>query len=63
MWTQQAYIKASNTDVGDEFGVSVALDDGTLAVGANGEDSARADDPGDNDNNDSGAVYIRRVEP
>ena len=33
---QEAYIKASNTDLGDQFGTSVSLsDDGeTLAVGA-----------------------------
>src|SRR6266545_3194003 len=41
-WTQQAYIKASNPDAGDQFGTSVALssDGNTLAVGATGEDSA-----------------------
>src|SRR5262249_37425469 len=35
-WVQQAYIKASNTDEGDQFGTSVALsaDGSTLAVGA-----------------------------
>ena len=45
-WSQQAYVKASNTgeqDDGDTFGYAVALsDDGnTLAVGAPGEDSGR----------------------
>ena len=42
-WTQQAYIKASNAEAGDQFGTSVALssDGNTLAVGAIGEDSAR----------------------
>lgn len=41
-WTQQFYVKASNTDAGDAFGASVALsrDGSTLAVGATGEDSA-----------------------
>src|SRR5207249_4476945 len=35
-WSQQAYVKASNTGVGDQFGFSVALsgDGSTLAVGA-----------------------------
>jgi hypothetical protein len=35
-WTQEAYVKASNTDAGDAFGHSVALssDGATLAVGA-----------------------------
>jgi len=42
IWSQQAYVKASNTEAGDFFGVSVSLsDDGnTLAVGAYGEDSS-----------------------
>jgi len=41
-WNQQAYVKASNTEAGDQFGVSLALsaDGNTLAVGAIGEDSA-----------------------
>src|SRR6266850_1131045 len=41
-WSQQAYVKASNTESGDAFGGSVALsDDGsTLAVGASGEASS-----------------------
>ena len=41
-WSQQAYIKASNTGAGDEFGTSVVFDgDGnTLVVGAVGEDSS-----------------------
>lgn len=38
-WTQQAYIKASNSQTGDEFGYSVALSGDTLVVGAIGEDS------------------------
>ena len=40
-WIQQAYIKASNTGAGDQFGQSVSLsgDGNTLAVGAFGEAS------------------------
>lgn len=40
-WAQQAYVKASNTGVGDIFGYRVALsqDGNTLAVGAPGESS------------------------
>ena len=36
IWSQQAYVKASNRGNGDEFGISVALsgDGNTLAVGA-----------------------------
>ena len=35
-WTQQAYVKASNTDANDGFGTSVSLngDGNTLAVGS-----------------------------
>ena len=63
-WSQQAYIKASNTDAGDLFGISVSLsDDGnTLAVGAMREDSDTDGvntTPNDNSQaNDSGAAYI-----
>jgi PKD domain/FG-GAP repeat len=65
VWSQQAYLKASNADeVGDEFGGSaVALDgDGnTLAVGARGEDSCAPGINGDQTNNgcrNAGAVYV-----
>ncbi|MEN9577113.1 MAG: hypothetical protein RJA70_122 [Pseudomonadota bacterium] len=60
-WTQQAYIKASNTGAYDQFGVSVALDGDTLAVGAYGEDSNSTWIGGDQTNNStesSGAVYV-----
>ncbi len=40
VWSQQAYIKASNTEGGDGFGGSIALSGDTLVVGAGGEDSA-----------------------
>jgi hypothetical protein len=63
IWTHQAYIKATNTDVGDLFGNAVALsgDGNTLAVGAPGEDSNATGIGGDATNNtalDSGAVYL-----
>jgi len=74
-WTQQAYIKASNTGTagtaesfgdGDQFGVSLALsDDGrTLAIGAITEDSAAAGINGnqaDNSATSAGAVYVFSV--
>ncbi|HEY0986095.1 MAG TPA: DUF4215 domain-containing protein, partial [Kofleriaceae bacterium] len=58
-WTQQAYIKASNADEGDAFGVAVALstDGATLAVGAREENSATSD-PGDETAPSAGAVYV-----
>jgi FG-GAP repeat len=57
VWSQQAYLKASNTEANDGFGVSLALDGDTLAVGATGEASA---DGNQTDNNapNSGAVYV-----
>jgi hypothetical protein len=62
-WRQQAYVKASNTGVGDEFGWSVALsaDSATLAVGAPREDSNATGIDGnqaDNSATNSGAVYL-----
>ena len=63
IWSQQAYIKASNTDAGDRFGFSVSLDyDGnSLAVGARQEDSSVKGIDGaqnNNNSNDTGAVYV-----
>ncbi|MFV8755138.1 integrin [Nannocystaceae bacterium ST9] len=62
-WTQQAYIKASNTDAGDYFGNALMLsDDGrTLAVGAHAESSSTAGIDGDSSDNSmslAGAVYV-----
>ena len=64
-WSQQAYLKASNTDASDQFGISVALsaDGNTLAVGAVGEaSSARNTDTtpnqADNRSSNAGAVYV-----
>jgi hypothetical protein len=60
-WSEQGYLKASNTQADDEFGSAVALsaDGSTLAVGAHREDSAGAA-AGESDNSaeSSGAVYI-----
>ena len=62
-WSQQAYIKASNTDNGDSFGISVSLssDGNTLAIGATGEGSNVTGVDGDQTNNSaaaSGATYV-----
>jgi acyl-[acyl carrier protein]--UDP-N-acetylglucosamine O-acyltransferase len=60
-WSQQAYLKASNTDTTDLFGYSVALSGDTLAVGANAEDSDATGVNGDQSSNaagNSGAVYV-----
>jgi hypothetical protein len=62
-WTQDAYVKASNTGAFDSFGCSVALSANgtTLAVGARYEDSAATGLDGDGANDDArdaGAAYV-----
>ena len=62
-WAQRAYIKASNADVGDEFGSALALsvDGRLLAVGAHNEGSSSrgiGGNPADNSAPQSGAVYL-----
>jgi hypothetical protein len=60
-WTQQAYLKASNTETSDFFGVSVAISGNTVVVGAYGEDSAATGVNGSQAGNgatDSGAAYV-----
>jgi FG-GAP repeat len=60
-WTQQAYIKASNTEASDQFGTSLAVFEDTLAVGAIRESSAATGINGDQTNNradGAGAVYV-----
>ena len=60
-WSQQAYLKASNTDVNDYFGTSIAISRDTLAVGAQGEGSGAKGVNGSEDDNSapySGAVYV-----
>ncbi|MDB6133335.1 MAG: Integrin alpha beta-propellor repeat protein [Verrucomicrobiales bacterium] len=61
VWTQQAYLKASNTGTGDFFGNSVSISGNTAAVGARLEDSHATGVNGDQTSNnyyDSGAVYV-----
>ncbi|WP_052572936.1 choice-of-anchor D domain-containing protein [Haloferula sp. BvORR071] len=61
IWTQQAYLKASNTEAGDRFGCSVAISGDTLVVGARWEDSAATGVNGDQSNNlasAAGAAYV-----
>ncbi|MFO0875182.1 MAG: hypothetical protein U0575_14595 [Phycisphaerales bacterium] len=60
-WTQQAYLKASNTDAGDLFGVAVAVSGNTIVVGAALEQSSATGVNGnqaDNSADDSGAAYV-----
>ncbi len=61
IWTQQAYLKASNTGAGDGFGDSVAVSGDTVVVGASGEDSNATGvdgNQGDNSASHSGAAYV-----
>ncbi len=62
-WSQQAYLKASNVEAGDQFGHAVAISGDTIAVGALEEDSGLIDDMADNSKVDSGAVYIFERDP
>jgi len=61
-WTQQAYVKASNTGDGDQFGTAVALsgDGSTFAVGAPTESSSGTgiNSPSDELASGSGAAYV-----
>ncbi|MDH5301222.1 MAG: cadherin-like beta sandwich domain-containing protein [Gammaproteobacteria bacterium] len=57
------YLKASNTDVGDEFGHALAMDGQTLVIGARHEDGDSLADgvPSGHDNNNAvnaGGVYV-----
>jgi hypothetical protein len=63
LWSQQAYVKPSNTDPEAFFGVAVALseDGGVLAVGAYGEGSTSTGVAGSQDDNAAesfGAIYL-----
>lgn len=61
VWTQQAYLKASNTGNFDAFGESVAIWGDTIVIGAHGEDSDAIGINGNQNNNnldDSGAAYV-----
>ncbi|MBK8432932.1 MAG: hypothetical protein IPL28_17275 [Chloroflexi bacterium] len=63
IWSQQAYLKASNTDEGDYFGSAVTIAGDLVAVGAYGEASNATGVNGDQGNNSafiSGAVYLNR---
>lgn len=60
-WSQQAYLKASNTDAADQFGTAVAVSSDTVVVGAIRESSNATGVNGDQDNNNaapSGAAYV-----
>jgi uncharacterized repeat protein (TIGR01451 family) len=60
-WSQQAYLKASNTGATDEFGYSVAISGDAVVAGAFGEDSTATGVNGnqaDNSASESGGAYV-----
>lgn len=60
-WAHQAYLKASNTRIGDSFGTSVAISGDTVVVGAYQEDSNASGVNGDQTNSsrpNSGSAYV-----
>ncbi|MEE2887207.1 MAG: FG-GAP repeat protein, partial [Planctomycetota bacterium] len=56
-WSQQSYLKASNTDRDDFFGSAVAIDGDTLVIGAHGEDGDNTI-PKNNGATFAGAAYV-----
>ncbi|MFO0504688.1 MAG: IPT/TIG domain-containing protein, partial [Acidobacteriota bacterium] len=65
-WSQQAYLKASNTGSGDFFCFSVAISGDTVVVGAYGEDSNATGvngTQGDNSASTAGAAYVFTLHP
>jgi hypothetical protein len=60
-WSQQAYLKASNTDAGDFFGGAIAISGDTVVVGAIGERSNATGVNGDETDDSlpgAGAAYV-----
>ncbi|TGL67429.1 hypothetical protein EHQ74_04755 [Leptospira levettii] len=63
-WSEQAYLKPSNTGANDQFGISLAISGETIAVGAYFEDSNQTNitngspAPANEGATDAGAVYV-----
>jgi hypothetical protein len=60
-WSQQAYLKASNTGTGDHFGRGLAIEGDTIVIGAPLEQSNAKGVNGlqtDNSADDAGAAYV-----
>jgi hypothetical protein len=61
IWTQSAYIKASNTGIDDHFGYSVGISADTIVTGARNENSNATGINGDQTDNsfqEAGAAYV-----
>ena len=66
VWSQQAFLKASNPGSGDNFGHDVAIDGDTIIVGACYENSDASGVDGDQNNDNipnSGAAYLFTRDP
>ena len=64
-WEHEAYLKASNTESGDRFGVFVGIDGNKIVVGADAEASNATGAGGndaDNSAANSGAAYVYRFD-
>nr|WP_315474142.1 FG-GAP repeat protein [uncultured Rhodoferax sp.] len=63
-WSQQAYLKASNAEAIDQFGISVAISGDTIVVGATSEGSNQttitngSSASADNSASNAGAAYV-----
>jgi hypothetical protein len=57
-WSQESYVKASNTGTNDLFGDRVGVSGDVLVVSAPMEDSRSASDPNSDDVSNSGAAYV-----
>lgn len=60
-WSQQAYLKASNSGSSDSFGMSVDIESDTIVIGAHGESSGTTVINGnetDNSAPSAGAAYV-----
>ncbi|MEM7207537.1 MAG: chitobiase/beta-hexosaminidase C-terminal domain-containing protein [Pseudomonadota bacterium] len=57
VWSQQAYLKADNTDSDDHFGSSVAIEGDTAVIGAAGE-AGNGSSATDNSAAGAGAAYV-----
>jgi uncharacterized repeat protein (TIGR02543 family) len=60
IWSQQAYLKASNAEAHDSFGLSLSISGDTIVVGAMQEDGGGTlnGDQADNTAPDAGAAYV-----
>jgi hypothetical protein len=64
IWSQEAYIKAVNSEAGDNFGISVSNSGDTIAIASLNEDSNQTTITNDtfastdNSKSNSGAVYV-----